>query len=44
MNTSTITPGTTLEREASLNQKIKKKLTYNFIFYFIDFIDFIKIP
>ena len=29
MNTS-ITPGTTLDRETSLNQKIKKKLTCNF--------------
>ena len=46
MNTS-ITPGTTLERETSLNQKIKKikkKSTWNFsnfIFYFIDFIKYL---
>ena len=34
MNTS-ITPGTTLERETSLNQKIKKKSICNFqISYF----------
>ena len=43
MNTN-ITPGTSLERETSLNQKIKKKLTCNFsnfIFYFIDFIKYL---
>ena len=42
MDTS-ITPGTTLKRETSMNQKIKKKLICNFsnfIFYFIDFIKF----
>ena len=40
MNTS-ITPGTTLEREMSLNQKIKKKLTRNFSYFILLILGFI---